>query len=331
VTFSTSVRELPSGNYFVAKGTEEGSVDYISADLSETENFIGEELPDGVVSEGGRILLFGRGRTWRFYDMLTQEAWSLGETCVFNQAGISPGGSWIAALCDPAGTSMSSEPHVVLEILSTRSGTGQQLVIPASPRTNRNEEPHVTWLSDDTLAIERFWIGEELGLCVLPPSQQSLYCPPGLPKDSPGIFMHVDPAAEFHPFVELNRHPRKGWLIPAECLAPGQACGDAIDLGELATGSQTLAPWGSTDPNVVWWITALDPTPLTRVGVYEAPSWQPRELVQLGGFYSIEGTCPDGHCVILVNLDNEMRYRLDLDGTLTPFPHGEVIGSFTVP
>jgi hypothetical protein len=222
VTFSTSVRELPSGNYFVAKGTEEGSVDYISADLSETGELLhlqeGMELPDGVVSEGGRILLFGRGRTWRFYDMLTQEAWSLGETCVFDQAGISPGGSWIAALCDPAGTSMSSEPHVVLEILSTRSGTGQQLVIPASPRTNRNEEPHVTWLSDDTLAIERFWIGEELGLCVLPPSQQSLYCPPGLPKDS-GIFMHVDPAANSIPSQNQSAS-KKGWLIRPNALRP---------------------------------------------------------------------------------------------------------------
>jgi hypothetical protein len=41
--------------------------------------------------------------------------------------------------------------------------------------------------------------------------------------------------------------------------------------------------------------------------------------------------CPDGHCVILANLDTDLRYRLDLDGTLTPFPFGEVIGSFTIP
>ena len=335
VVFFTSAWDLPPGNYFVAKGADEGSVVFVSTDLSETGPLLrlpnGIRHPDGVVSGGDRVLLFERGRTSRFYDVTLEQAWSLGETCIYDQVQVSPGGSWIAALCDPARTRMGPDSHVVLEILSTQGGTGQQLAVPVSPRTNRNEGPHITWVSDDLLAIERFWTGEELGLCVLPPSRQTLYCPPGLPKDSPGILSHIDLSAHFLPLTDLHQLPWRGWLVPAGCLAPGQECSNLIDLGELAWGNRAMVLWGSPDPGLVWWITALDPTPITRAGMYEAPEWQPRELIELGGSYSIEGMCPDGHCVILVNLDNEMRYRLDLDGTLTPFPHGEIIGSFAVP
>ena len=334
--FITQVEQLPSGDYFVSIESQTGTVMYVSVETSESGDLLrlgaGIDLPDGVAAEGDRVLLFRWGKTWQFYDLLGMSAWSLGEvTCVGDERAISPGGSWVAALCDRVTMPEVSDRHLVLEILSTQSGMGQQLAIPMSPRTNRNEDPHLTWLADDLLAVERVWDGDELLLCVLQPSQQSLYCPPGLPRDSRGVLGRVDTSAALHAFTDPSALPWKGWLIPADCLSAGQACTNLVDLGDLALGDRALALWGSSDPDLLWWITALDPTPLTRVGLYEAPIWQPRELVQLDGAYSIDTVCPDGHCVILVNPDNDLRYRLDLDGTLTPFPFGEIIGSFTIP
>ena len=53
-------------------------------------------------------------------------------------------------------------------------------------------------------------------------------------------------------------------------------------------------------------------------------------IAEYGDFRGFDALCPDGDCVIFEG-DQQSRYLLDLDGTPTPLPFGQVTGTFAVP
>jgi hypothetical protein len=329
-TFQTSIRDLPSGDYLVYLNEDQREVWYASLETVNTGVLLhlGDELdlPDGIASGSGRFLLYDRARVWRFYDLVDQRAWRVGPICLWEQVTISPGGNWLGIVCEGVQSGESSAELMTLEIISTYQGTGNHILIPRTTSGQDAINPFLLWLDDDMLGISRVWMGDEFHTCRISFLDEFMFCPLVF---NPGYLarqMTIVPGGDTIPFTDIKSYPWRSALVPMDCLVNGKRCSEIVELDEIVG-----VPYATPDPDFFWWISPLDITEITRIGVYEGPERESREIRELRGSYSIETMCPDGSCVIVTKLDSDEFYRLDLDGTLTLLPYKEIIGSISIP
>jgi hypothetical protein len=328
--FQTPLKDLSSGDYLVILNEAANEVGFASleTDTSGVLLQLDEELdlPDGIASGSGHFLLYDRARVWRFYDLVDQSAWSVGPVCIWEQVSISPNGNWLGILCEGVQSGESSTEFMTLEIISTYEGTGSHFLIPRATPDQDIINPFLFWLDYDMLGLSRVWIGDEFHTCHISFLEQTMFCPLVF---NPGYIarqMTIVPGGDIIPFTDIKSYPWRSSLVPIDCLENGERCSEIVELDDIVG-----VPYASLEPDLLWWISPLDRTEITRIGVFEGLEWKSREIIELSGSYSVETTCPDVSCVIITKLDSDEYYRLDLDGTLTPLPYEKVIGSFSIP
>lgn len=331
VEYGESLQSLPPGPYLMAIDTAAGTVGYASLDGSRSNTVLrmgeGLPLPDRFTGGLGRLVLADLRRTSRIYDLTDQTAWEVGPICLWETVlSISPDGRWIAADCESS-TQLEevAQPHTVVEILSTDRGVGLRIALPKSPDDRQARAPFVFWIGPRTLIASNVWIDGHLRTCGFSLDSGLLNCPAlSTGGDSPS-FGGVEPDGQFVTLIYRDREPWESVIVPKTCFDIGGACPVTI-LKEPGT-----IPILTPNPDIVWWMPPLEPSQRTHIGVYRAPDWQSRQVAELPGQYGTVEVCPNGECLFLEDLDTGLVYRLDLDGTLTSFPFGEIIGSFTIP
>ncbi|MFW9935961.1 MAG: hypothetical protein ACFFDU_10745 [Candidatus Thorarchaeota archaeon] len=330
VMFPTSIRDLSSGNYLVYLNEEKHEVWYASleTDISGVLLQPNEEmdLPDGIASGLGQFLLYDRARVWRFYDLVDQSAWSVGPICLWEQMSISPDGKWLGTLCEDVQSNENSTEFMTLEIISTYEGTGSRFLIPRVTPDQDIINPFLSWFDFGVLGLSRVWIEDEFRTCHISFLDQFMFCPLIFDPGYLARQMTIFPGGDVIPFTDLKSYPWQSALVPIECLINGERCSGIVELWDIVG-----VPYASPDPDLLWWISPLDKTEITLLGVYEGPEWESKEIVSMDGSYSIETMCPDGSCVIISDLDSDNFYRLDLDGTVSLLPYEKIIGSFSIP
>ena len=262
-----------------------------------------------------------------FFDTAAKESWGVGETCHGTPTHlISPERGWIGAICEDFIQMAVPFEHVVMEVLSTMDGVGTRIAIPSSP--TQRDRPFMAWLEDAHVLVSRVWVDGELRACTVSFEQATMFCPP-LGLDSMVAYgTYTSPKSQMIPFVDFEFPPR-ATLVPRECLANNGVCSgiQALQIEE----SRLLIT--TSDPEIIWWIEPLGPDPTTEIGLVDLDTRTLTQLASLGGDYSSRGPCPDGSCLFLFQHDNEINWRLNLDGSLQvlPFRGDVIIGSFRIP
>jgi hypothetical protein len=152
-----------------------------------------------------------------------------------------------------------------------------------------------------------------------------MYCPP-IVTAGKNINYQVNNLEGYLAFTNIDTFPWEAVLIPQECFIPGEDCEPKMQLGDVE-GFLVLSPKNT----LVGWTTGVGLTGYTKFGYYNTPTWESVEIAEIEGNYNIDAWCPDASCLILFKDEVYSRYRLDLDGTLTPLPYEKVIGSFSIP
>jgi len=331
VAYEVSPASLSQGVYFVALDSSDNAARYVSLDGKETGVLLrlgeGLKLPDRLADQRGQLLLADLRRTSRFYDLAQRTAWEVGPICLWRTAlSLSPAGDWIAADCEETiQLDGVPQPHTVVEILSTQEGVGYRIALPRIPGSDPSRSPFVFWIGPRTLIASNVWLEGHLNTCGFSLDSGILYCPPLTPGGDAPSFGGVEPDGEFVTLIYRDRDPWESAVAQKSCFEVSGAC-TIIALEEPDT-----IPVLTPNSELVWWITPLEPTQSTRIGFYIAPGWGSQEVAVLEGDYVVSEVCPDGGCLFLEDIESGSVYRLDLDGALTPFPHGEIIGSFSVP
>jgi len=331
--FGTTIGELAPGDYLVVADKEIGLASVYHLETERLEVLVrappAEYLGVQFTGDRGEGLVSFRAfpRSWWFYDAVAGGGWGLGETCSGRPPHrMSPGGGWIGAICHDF-IQMTDVPfeHVVMEVLSTQEGVGTRIAIPSSP--TQRDRPYMAWLDDERVLVSTVWVVGELRACTVSFQQATMFCPPlGLDSMvSHGVY--TSPESLMIPFIDSQVPPRAA-LVPRECLASNGVCPGVewlqIDESLLITTS---------DPEIIWWIEPLAPDPTTEIGLVDLDTRTLTQLASLGGDYSSRGPCPDGSCLFLFQHDNEINWRLNLDGSLQvlPFRGDVIIGSFRIP
>jgi len=330
-TFGTPPESLPAGDYIVYLEQEERAVGYASLDGREKGVLLGVgeglDLPDVFLHDSGRFVLGHFALESTIYDLQKGQAWRVGPICLWrSQIRVSSDGRWIAAECEDMEIGGERKAHTVLEILSTEDGRGFRVAVPREPTENPDRPPYVFWLDKTTLLVWDAWIAEGFATCSLTVPANALYCPEVFGGGNAPSIGSREPESDLVALLYSKENPWRSILVSKGCFRVGGECPGIIDLTEANT-----VPIVTKDPSLVWWITPLEPTELSRIGLYEAPTWESRQVAEYGGSYWIVAQCPDGKCLFLENLDSTLRYRLDLDGTLTAVPYQEIIGTFSIP
>jgi hypothetical protein len=152
-----------------------------------------------------------------------------------------------------------------------------------------------------------------------------MYCPP-IVTAGKNISYLVNKLEEHLAFTNSDIFPWEAVLIPQVCFIPGEDCEPKIELGQV---EGFLVP--SPEDTLVGWTTGVGLMGYTRFGYYNTATWESIEIAEIEGNYNIDTWCPDASCLIIYMDEAYSRYRLDLDGTLTPLPYERVIGSFSIP
>ncbi len=152
-----------------------------------------------------------------------------------------------------------------------------------------------------------------------------MYCPPII-QASKNISYLVYNLDHHLAFTNIDTSPWDAVYIPQVCFIPGEACDPKIELGEV---EGFLVPTPVT--TLIGWTTGVGLTGYTKFGYYETATWESVEIAEIEGNYNIDAWCPDASCLIIYSDEFYSRYRLDLDGTLTPLPYEKIIGSFSIP
>jgi hypothetical protein len=326
VIFETSPSQLPSGDYLISLNSNEHTVRYVNLSTEEEGVLLQLDealpLPTFIFKQDGLYILADSSNPRRFYDLINQTAWEIGPHCdaVSNQ--VSANGQWLLASCaELQRDDMGAEVHIS-EIISIDNGKGYRVAIPYSGSIY---EIHFTWFDQDRLVVSKSRDDSTQANCAISLSDGLMYCPP-IVKAGKNIRYLVNNLEGYLAFTNIDTFPWEAVLISQECFIPGEDCEPEMQLGDIE-GFLVLSP----KYNLVGWTTGIGLTGYTKFGYYNTATWESVEIADIEGNYSIDTWCPDASCLIIYTDELYSRYRLDLDGTLTPLPYEKVIGSFTIP
>jgi hypothetical protein len=326
VIFEMSPSQLASGDYLIILDSDEHAVKYVSLSTEEEGVLLRLDedlpLPSMIFVQDRQYILAESSNPWRFYDLSNHIAWEIGPLCDHVSSRVSSNGHWVYASCSELQRDDKGVENHLTEIISICNGTGSRVAVPYSGSIY---EIHYTWFNQDRLIVSKTRDDSAQANCALCISDQLMYCPPVV-KAGKNIRYFIQNLGQFVAFQNIDSFPWQGILIPETCFISGEDCEQVIDLGDV---EGFLVP--SPEDTLVGWTTGIGLTGYTKFGYYNTTTWDSVEIAELEGNYNIDAWCPDAHCLIIYMDEFYSRYRLDLDGTLTPLPYEKVIGSFSIP
>jgi hypothetical protein len=216
---------------------------------------------------------------------------------------------------------MGAEVHIS-EIISINNGKGYRIAVPYSGSIY---EINFTWFDQNRLLVSKSRDDSAQANCAISFSDGLMYCPP-IVSAGKNIRYLVNNLEEHLAFTNIDTFPWEAVLIPQVCLIPGEDCQPKIELDQVE-GFLVASP----EKTLVGWTTGVGLTGYTKFGYYDTTTWESKEIAEIEGNFNIDVWCPDASCLIIYTDEFYTRYRLDLDGTLTPLPYEKVIGSFSIP
>lgn len=332
--FALDVNDLAAGDYLVIADRDTRVASLYSMATGDIQTLLvpdlAEDAPEQTLIGEGTFVLASREPAgyWRLYDLRAQASWGLGPICrgAFTSDLLSSDGEWIGTVChEEYQMDGIAFEHVLVQFLSTRTGTGQQFVVPAFQKTRYM--PRLTWNSNGSALISRVWIKDEYRACAISPEQGSLYCPP-LGLGDMVALLAIDPEIPWITVAASEERPNPK-LVPRDCFEVGKGCGGIVEVS--VDKPITLLP--TADPEIVWWIELRGPDPTSEFGLVNPITRESTELASLGGDYFVNGACPDRSCLFLHNPDGETHWQLSIDGSLAMVPIGDIaiIGAFSIP
>ncbi|OFV84401.1 MAG: hypothetical protein A2W26_10430 [Acidobacteria bacterium RBG_16_64_8] len=333
--FALDVRDLAPGDYLVLVDARTRVASLYSLETGSSQTLLvpdlAEDPPEQFAESSAAFLLGSREPypSWRLYDLRARASWGIGETCrgAFTSDLLSPNGEWIGTVCheDYQMDGVAFE-HVLVQFLSTRTGTGVQYVVPSVGTTR--DQPSLAWIDEGRALLSRVHLNGEFRACAISPEEGTLYCPAlglGARFAVPG---EASPGKPWVPFAGRDRTPTP-MLVPMGCFEVGTTCGRVVEI----PWEQPVAIMPSADPSIIWWSELRGPDATAEMGLVDLNALELRQLVSLGGDYSAYAMCPDGSCLFLYNHDSETHWRLNLDGSLANVPIGgaAIIGAFSIP
>jgi len=326
VIFETQIWDLSPGGYLVFLDSQEHTVNFASMDTDETGVLIQLDeklgLPRKLFQRSGEIILAERSSIWRFYNLSSMVAWRIGPLCESIYMDISPKGDWLVGSCFQTERDEQGIKQLISEIVSIEVGKGFRIALPFSGSIY---DHRFTWFSDDRLIVSRARDDSRQANCAISFLERLVYCPPIVPANH-NITYYVEDLGQFVAFTNLDVFPWEAMLVPTECLLAGIDCSGVVELGKVE-GFILASP----SFEVVGWITGIGPQEEAKIGIFDPNTWESRQIADLEGNFTIDAWCPDSSCMIIYSEETLTRYRLDLDGSLTPLPYEKVIGSFSIP